>query len=253
MFDLGREHIVSKSMFLRRRATQAEYFDSPDRSLAETAESYKSLARINRLFHFAEPFQRFLPRLLGAENCPAVKLLDLGAGDGSLGQTLQTWAAKRGWSWDITNLDLCPHTAELCKTGKFVCGSALDLPFENESFDVVIANQMTHHLSSGDEVAQHFREAHRVARRVVLLSDMHRSIILYGVIWAVLRAGNFPKRFREDGLLSVKRGFRSDDWRELARRAGLGDAKVWMNYGARVMLAAQKIPAPQPQVLQAQI
>ncbi len=240
-------------MFLRRRATQAEYFDSPDRSLAETAESYKSLARINRLFHFAEPFQRFLPRLLGAENCQAVKLLDLGAGDGSLGQTLQTWAAKRGWSWDITNLDLCPHTAELCKTGKFVCGSVLDLPFENESFDVVIANQMTHHLSSSDEVAQHFREAHRVARRVVLLSDMHRSIILYGVIWAVLHAGNFPKHFREDGLLSIKRGFRSDDWRELANRAGLKDAKVWMHYGARVMLAAQKIPAPQLQVLQAQI
>ncbi len=232
-------------MFFSRRATQAEYFDSPDRSLAETAESYKSLERINRLFHFAEPFQRFLPPLLGAENCRAVTLLDLGAGDGSLGQALQVWAAKKGWSWEITNLDLSPHAPELCKTGKLVSGSVLDLPFADESFDVVIANQMTHHLSSDEEVAKHFREAHRVARRVVLLSDMHRSAILYGIIWAVLHAGNFPKHFRDDGLLSVKRGFCSEDWRQIADRAGLSEAKVWTHFGARVMLAAQKIPKPQ--------
>ncbi|MEO6183431.1 MAG: methyltransferase domain-containing protein [Verrucomicrobiota bacterium] len=231
-------------MFLRQRATQAEYFDSPDRSLAETAESYKALARINRLFSFAEPFQRFLPPMLNEAKRRSLTLLDLGAGDGSLGEALASWADKRGWSWQITNLDLCPHTKELCQTGKTVIGSVTSLPFQNESFDVVIANQMTHHLANNNEITQHFREAWRVSRNVVLLSDMQRNVILYGIIWAVLRAGNFPKHFRDDGLLSVKRGFRKEDWRQLATLAEIKEAKVWSYFGARVMLAAQKIPTP---------
>lgn len=227
-------------MFLSRRATQAEYFDSPDRSFAETAESYKSLARINRLFYFTEPFQRFLPRMFGEEKCRSLTLLDLGAGDGSLGEGLTKWAAKRGWSWRVTNFDLSPHTAQLCKSGNTIIGSVLSLPFENESFDVVIANQMTHHLTSDDEIARHFREAWRVARRGILLSDIHRNPFLYGVIWLILHVGNFPKHFREDGLLSVKRGFRTDEWRRLAKRAQLDDAKAWRYFGARVMLSGRK-------------
>jgi 2-polyprenyl-3-methyl-5-hydroxy-6-metoxy-1,4-benzoquinol methylase len=227
-------------MFLSQRATQAEYFDSPDRSFEEVAESYKMLGRINRIFYFSEPFQRFLPRMFGEEKCHSLTLLDLGAGDGSLGGVLTAWAAKRGWSWRVTNFDLSPHTAQLCKSGKTVIGSVLSLPFENESFDAVIANQMTHHLASDEEISRHFREAWRVARRGILLSDIHRNSFLYAVIWLILHAGNFPKHFRDDGLLSVKRGFRTNEWRRLAKRAQLGEAKAWHYFGARVMLSAVK-------------
>ena len=227
-------------MFLSQRATQAEYLDSPECSFQETADSYKELARINRLFHFAEPFQRYLPNLLGPEKCRSLTVLDLGAGDGSLGGALEKWAGNQGWSWAVTNLDSNPHVLKLCLPGKTVAGSVLAIPFPDQSFDVVIAHQMTHHLAGDGEVVEHFREARRVARECVLISDMHRSSVLYSLIWVILHLGNFPKHFREDGLLSVKRGFRQDEWRELAKRAGINEAKVWVHFGARVMLAAQK-------------
>jgi 2-polyprenyl-3-methyl-5-hydroxy-6-metoxy-1,4-benzoquinol methylase len=227
-------------MFLRRRATQAEYFDSPDCSFAETAESYKSLAHINRIFYFTEPFQRFLPRLLDEKKCRSLTLLDLGAGDGSLGEALKNWAAKRDWDWRITNFDISPHALQLCTNGTTVVGSVLSLPFANESFDVVIANQMTHHLMTDEDVAQHFREAWRVTRYAMLLSDIHRNATLYGLLWLILHLGKFAKHFREDGLLSVKRGFRTGEWRRLANEAAIKEAKVWHYFGARVMLSAKK-------------
>ena len=227
-------------MFLSQRATQAEYLDSPDCSFQETAESYKELARINRLFHFAEPYQRYLPNLLGPEKCRSLTMLDLGAGDGSLGRALEKWAASKGWDWSVTNLDSNPHVLQLCPPGKTVVGSVLAVPFPDNSFDVVIANQMTHHLPSEVDVVEHFREARRVSRHCILLSDMHRSSVLYSLIWVILHVGRFPKHFREDGLLSVKRGFRAGEWRDLATRAGISEAKVWVHFGARVMLAARK-------------
>src|SRR5688500_11963994 len=127
-------------MFLRRRATQAEYSDAPDRPKAEIVEMYESLASVNRLFVFAEAFQRLLPDFFGRGNCQSLSVLDLGAGDGSLGAHLGNWATKqRKWNWQFTNLDVCLPALRLSRTGRNVAGSALALPFRSGSFDVVIA------------------------------------------------------------------------------------------------------------------
>lgn len=226
-------------MFFGSRATQAEYFDAPGRPADEIAEGYRSLGWVNRLFVFAEPFQRFLPKLLGKQNCQSLSILDLGAGDGSLGNLLTAWAAKRKWDWRVTNLDTNLEALRLNPDARNIASSALALPFQDNSFDVVIASQMTHHLSD-TEVVAHMREAWRVARRAVQLSDLHRGPMLFTLLWITFRFRPFPKHFQEDGLLSVRRGFRVGELRDFARQAGLPRPRVWLYYGTRVILQAKK-------------
>src|SRR3989442_12605029 len=90
-------------MFLRQRSTQPELSDSLELSFAEVANNYREIGRMNRFFLHADPFQRVLPKLLGAARCAALSLLDIGAGDGSLGRQLERWASRRGWHWRGTN------------------------------------------------------------------------------------------------------------------------------------------------------
>src|SRR3954467_3378272 len=92
-------------MFLSRRSTQAEYSDSPALPIEIVAQNYADLGKINRLFAFAEPFQRPMVNWLGKDRVQKLPLLDLGAGDGSLGRQLQTWAQRKGWQWAVTSLD----------------------------------------------------------------------------------------------------------------------------------------------------
>jgi hypothetical protein len=99
-------------MFFKRRALQAEYFDSPDRSPAEVVRGYAMLNHMNRLFLLTDPYTRYLPKTLGEERCRSLNFLDLGAGDGWLGKQLSRWAAARGWSWRFTNLDLNPWAGD---------------------------------------------------------------------------------------------------------------------------------------------
>lgn len=227
-------------MFFRRRATQAEYFDALDRPHSEQVEAYASLARVNRMFFFAEPFQRLLPKFLGQGNCASLSILDLGAGDGLLAKTLTDWAKrKHGWNWQFTNLDFNPAALALNPGGRNIVGSVLALPFPEAGFDVVIASQMTHHLSDA-EVIQHLREAWRVARRAIFLSDLHRGPVLYGLLWLMFGVLKFPKHFRDDGLLSVKRGFRASELQSLAVQAGIPNARARLHYGTRIILQAKK-------------
>jgi len=233
-------------MFLSRRATQAEYFDLPTRTPSEVAAAFGELARVNRIFWFAESFQRYIPRALGRDRCRSLSLLDLGAGDGSLGRVLSQWSAKRGWAWEVTSLDINPLALQLNRAGNNVVGSATALPFRDGSFDVVIASQMTHHLIRDEEVCQHFREAWRVTRDLLLLNDVHRNVAIYFVLGCVLHLFKFSKELRSDGLLSVERGWRVHEWQRLARRAGIQEAEVFLYFGARILLRARRGALQQP-------
>jgi hypothetical protein len=229
-------------MFFKHRVLQAEYFDLPDRPLAELAEGYRMLAHMNRLFLLSGPFKRSLPAWFGEDSCRSLAILDLGAGDGSLGDDLTNWAARRGWNWQVTNLDLNMQAMRLNPTGSFVAGSVLSLPFRDGAFDVVMGSQMAHHLMTDAEVCQHFKEAWRVTKQVLFMNDLHRNLGLYTVLWLLLWLHRYPDHFLSDGLLSVRRGWRVREWRSLVARAGIPHARVSLYAGARVVLEAHKRP-----------
>lgn len=226
-------------MFLRHRSTQAEYFDRADRPEVAIADSFRDLNRINRLFRFSHPFEAVLPRWLGPNNCERLEILDVGAGTGLLGKTLTEWARRRGWQWRFTNLDNNPVALKIGSQSDNVVGSALQLPFADGSFDLVVASQMTHHLTDA-EVVTHWREAWRVTRDAVFISDLHRNPGLYALLWLTLHLMRATPTVLEDGLISVRRGFRRGEWRELAAQAGITKVKVWRYHGTRIILQARK-------------
>lgn len=227
-------------MFLSRRSTQAEYLDTPGRAAQEIAADYRELGRVNWLFRFSHPFEWFITRSLGAERCRRLDFLDLGAGDGLLGECLSRWAARRGWTWRFTNLDLNPQALQLRPGPRNIAGSVLQLPFADGSFDVVIASQMTHHLDHDAEVVTHFREAWRVTRDALLLCDTHRNAGLYGLVWVGTLLCGCSKLLRQDGFISVRRSFRVPEWQALAALAEIPRAKVSLYLGTRLVLQARK-------------
>ena len=235
-------------MFLSRRATQEEYFDS-ERPAQEVAEFFDSLGRVNRFFDFAEPFRNLVPKLLHENNCRTLSILDVGAGDGSLGKSVQAWASRRGWNWRVVNLDTSIVALRLNPKGINIAASAVQLPFLDHSFDVVVASQMAHHLTD-PQVTRLLRESWRVSRCAVVVCDLHRNLALYFVLRLLFCFQNHPESFRADALLSVRRAWRIGDLARLAAEAGIEGASVKLYFGARVILQAVKPSNEQIQAFQ---
>ena len=226
-------------MFLSERATQAEYCDRTDLPLDEVRAVYRQLARIHGLLQTPGAFQRSLVKLLGEADVRKLSLLDLGAGDGTIGRSMESWARRRGWDWRVVNVDANVPALGLHGDGRNVGGDVGALPFADASFDVVIASQMTHHLAEA-QVIRHFAEAWRVTRGVVYITDAHRNVGALCFISMLMRLLGFSPEFRADAALSVKRGWRVREWRDLAGRAGIVDAQVQLHFGARIVLVARK-------------
>ncbi|MDB6033726.1 MAG: Methyltransferase type 11 [Verrucomicrobiales bacterium] len=227
-------------MFLSDRSTQAEYSDAPGLSPEHVARNYADLAKINRLFAFAEPFQRSMVNWLGRDKVQSLKILDLGAGDGSLGRALETWAKRKGWNWSVTNLDFNENALRIHGAASNVRASVTALPFADNSFDVVIASQMTHHLDTDDDVTKHFAEAWRVTRDALFFTDLHRNPALLGMVWVSCICAGLSAEMRADGIISIRRGWRVPEWRRLAQASGIPSSNVWLYFGSRIILQARK-------------
>ena len=226
-------------MFLRRRSRQAECFDDPDRPAEAIARDYAQLERVNRFFRHAEPFTRRMARESRTDQWRRAAVLEVGAGTGQLAVELKAWAAGRDWAWDFTCLDLNPTGTRLNPMPRKVVGDATRLPFADGTFDLVIASQMTHHLDD-EGVVEHFREGWRVARRTLIVSDLHRNAFLFALVAITTPLLGLAPRLIADGLLSVRRGFRVDEWGSAARTAGIPDPRVTVESGCRIVLYAVK-------------
>lgn len=228
---------------LRERSVEPEYFDNPARTREEIAAGYRELARVNRLFQLDDPYTRVLSRWLGRDHCRRLSILDLGAGDAWLANHMEAFAARQGWTWTVTSLDMNPVPLQINGRPLNVAGSATALPFRDAAFDLVIASQMTHHLDTDDDVLRHFREAWRVARLGLFITDMRRSALLYALLKFFLPILRLSPRMRADGLLSVRRSFTRAELQALAARSGLPGLTVRTYFGTRLIVSARKTPA----------
>jgi len=95
------------------------------------------------------------------------KVLDVGSGTGTMAVMI-----KRAYpSAEVVGLDGDPEILEIARSKarslgmeiRFDQGMSFDLPYPNESFDVVLTTVMLHHLSRGDKQTT-AREMYRVLR-----------------------------------------------------------------------------------------
>ena len=79
-----------------------------------------------------------------------------------------------------------------------------------------------------------------MTRDAIFICDLHRNALLYSVLWLTLHLMRANPTVMEDGLISVRRGFRLNEWHALAARAEIPVARVWRYHGARIVLQARK-------------
>jgi SAM-dependent methyltransferase len=215
---------------LRERATERELLDE---GVAE-GETLRSLADL-----------RFVNRWLGNRGAllhavrphmpPGGRLLDVGCGSGDVPAFLR---ARLPGAPSAVGLDVkVVHVRAVPAPVRPVVGDVRRLPFADGSFDVVTASLFLHHFDA-PELPGLLVGLHRLARRALVVNDLHRAPVpfLFGRL-------AFPVLFRsrvsvEDGLLSIRRGFRADELRAAFAAAGLSPVSIRRSWPYRLLAVA---------------
>lgn len=197
----------------RRRGV--EILDDPGVDDTTRKRSLDDVARSNTIFGGARAVLVELANALGDDGARTLSVLDVGTGIGDIPARATRAARARGLTISAFGIDISPSLLRVARASGItpVCADALALPVATKSVDVAICSQLLHHFDSRDAITV-LRELDRVARRRVIVSDLRRSWIAAAGIWIA----SFPLRFhpvsRHDGVVSVLRGFTTDELSE---------------------------------------
>ncbi len=176
------------------------------------------------------------------EDLNEFSVLDVGAGSGELLREIAKFSRKTNRKTKLFGLEyneLSSNSIVSESKGfseiKSIRGDGFSLPFADKSFDYTICSLFTHHFTD-ENVVKLLAEMKRVSSRGIYVIDLHRHPIAYGLYKAFCVAFRISNLVREDGSLSVLRGFKPNELIELATEARLENIEVLKYFPYRLVL-----------------
>lgn len=218
-----------------RRRFDAELLDDPDDRMeqGELDGTLADLRLVNRrlggvsasLGHLSELSEAILGRSTATPG--PLEVLDVASGSADIPVEMVRWARRRGINIRVTALDVSRKIIKHARKQAagypeigFVVADGLDLPFADNTFDIVHCSLALHHFRE-DGARTLLSEIARTARGGYIVCDLRRSWVAYALIFILTRFMTKNRMTRNDGPVSVLRSFTKHELSALAGQAGL--------------------------------
>ncbi|MDO6415983.1 methyltransferase domain-containing protein [Sphingomonas sp. BIUV-7] len=218
------------------RSREDEQMDALDLDFESYAALLTDLSKVNRMLLSARPTLGFLTRAIGDRK--RFRLLDVGYGHGDMLRSISAWAQARGIAAELVGIDLNPRSEIVAKAATpaeagidFRTGDYADLG--GGDFDFVVSSFVAHHMSD-DQLVAFLRFMEAEARIGWLVNDIRRSALAHASYPLLARAMRWHRIVREDGTLSIARGWREADWAPYLAAADISDATVVRRFPFRL-------------------
>ena len=233
------------SILTPERIYEEEMLDSGEGTDEDVARSLSDLRRVNRFLGGRRVVLRALSYCLRDANLKEFSMLDVGTGSADVPMAVVESSRNLGLDPFIAGVDISERNLRVSRSHlgvsseiHLVRADSLRLPFAASSFDFVTASLFLHHFRD-DDVVRLLADFGRIARRAVIINDLVRNLVPYYFtrIAGPLLAASFLTR--NDGPVSVLRGFTPDEMNVLAQRAGLRIREIKRMFPYRLSLIAE--------------
>ena len=229
---------------LAERNRQPEWMDQIGIDAAAHDQALNGLRRINAVSGAVGSLFTHLQALAMERNhSQPLRILDLACGGGDNSLALAERCRKAALAVQVDGCDLSPqavaiasgHAADRGLNVRFFQADALKDPLPLD-YDVMVCSLFLHHLDDAAAVDL-LRRMGQSSRHLVLVNDLIRSPLGYGLAWVGCRLLSRSPIVHFDGPVSVQGSFRMDEVLDLAARAGLGGARVQRSWPERYLLS----------------
>lgn len=230
---------------LDQRVLESEIMDDPGLDSAEHARALKALGRVHVLSGTEGRLWRAIDKLAKQANLKQLSIMDVGCGDARLLRQLYKKSKANGIELQLHGCDFSPRALEMARDASERAGipislHAVDITQDTlpEAVDVVFCSLFLHHFADDQvvKILESFRDA---AKRLIVVEDLLRSKVGYGLCWLGTRVLTRSRVVHVDGLLSVRAAFTPAELRLLLTGAGLPEAHLERCWPARAWIVAQ--------------
>lgn len=182
-----------------------------------------------------------------AEQDRKFTIVDVGCGNGDMLRALADYATTKGLTFNLIGIDAnnftITHARDLSKNYaniSYRCEDIFDKEFENLKYDIVLCTLTLHHFKD-DQIEKLLRVFYKNATLGVVINDLHRSKIAYRSFQALCKVFRLNDMSREDGLVSILRGFKKVDLIQFSEKLGFRKYDVKWKWAFRYQWIIYKI------------
>lgn len=168
-----------------------------------------------------------------------VRITDIGCGNGDMLRTLADYANKENLNFTLKGIDAnlftIDHAKKLSESYpniSYECSDIFDDLQETEECEIYLCTLTLHHFKD-DEIIKLMTRLKQSAKIGIVINDLHRSVLAYKLFRALCVVFRLNDMSREDGLISILRGFKKADLLEYARKLNLKSSSVKWKWAFR--------------------
>lgn len=230
------------------RTDQAESMDDFTMEGEILKEALDKIAQINTLLGGNKLTLSGVKKLIQKDSKDSqIVIVDIGCGNGDMLRFLADYGIKQHLNFKLIGIDGNNFTVNHAKklslkysNISYRCENIFDDTFLMPSADIVLCTLTLHHFKT-DEILQIMSLFYSKANLGVVINDLHRSSVAYRLFQLVCFVFRLNAMSREDGLISILRGFKKKDLIDFSKQLGFKKYHIQWKWAFRYQWIISKI------------
>lgn len=227
------------------RTEEEEIMDDFSLEGEELRDALDKIASINQFLGGNKLTLQGVKKLIHTND--EITIVDVGCGNGDMLRALADFGTKNNYNFMLIGIDANAFTIDYAiKLSKeyanisYKCEDIFSEPFSQLNYDIVLCTLTLHHFKNNqiDYSLQLFQKQARIG---IVINDLHRNIIAYRAFQLICFFFRLNRMSREDGLISILRGFKKQELMDFSERNQLKNYTIHWKWAFRYQWIIKKI------------
>jgi 2-polyprenyl-3-methyl-5-hydroxy-6-metoxy-1,4-benzoquinol methylase len=211
-------------------------------------DALDKIAKINQLLGGNQLTLRGVQKLLGnISKTTTISIVDVGCGNGDMLRSLADYGLKNNLDFQLIGIDAnnftVNHAQQLSRNYSNIsyrCEDIFDENFAKLKYDIVLCTLTLHHFKDNEII--HLLKVFNTNSNIgIVINDLQRSVIAYRLFQALCFVFRLNDMSREDGLISILRGFKKVELIHFSEKLKFSNYKIQWKWAFRYQWIISKI------------
>lgn len=206
----------------------------------ELRDALDKIAKINRLLGGNQLTLNGVKSILNQNpTIDNIKIVDVGCGNGDMLRHLADFAELNNIKLELIGIDANLFTINYAKEVslhypniKYRCEDIFAQSFQDMHYDIVLCTLTLHHFKD-EEIVQLMKVFESNAKLGIVINDLQRSSLSYRLFQALCFVFRLNKMSRQDGLVSILRGFKKQELEKYSTKLNLKNYSIEWKWAFR--------------------
>ncbi|MBF2709970.1 methyltransferase domain-containing protein [Flavobacterium soyangense] len=211
-------------------------------------EALDKIAKINQLLGGNQLTLRGVQDLIATiPKTTEISIVDVGCGNGDMLRKLADYGSKNNLNFRLTGIDANNFTINHAKklsenysNISYRCEDIFCQPFKELKYDIVLCTLTLHHFKN-DKILRLMTVLYTNSRIGIVINDLHRTALAYRLFQGLCFFFQLNAMSREDGLVSILRGFKKGELVHFSKKLNLTNYKIQWKWAFRYQWIISKL------------